>query len=239
MITQVLESSAVWGVLLTLAAFGLGVLINKRTGKAIFNPLLLGTAFVIVVLSVLNIPYDTYAASALPISYLLLPATVSLAVPLYEKWDLLCKNLVAIVAGVLAGVMASLFSVLALALLLDLNHEQYITLLPKSVTTAISMACKSAHRSITPAAAGTNSSGKMPVRNSAAVRTCSSLTTPKRSAASSSISPYTLAGMGSGSTRWQTSPAKQNAAMRANSNTSFIYAFLFFPAVPPLPPCAK
>ena len=117
MITQVLESSAVWGVLLTLAAFGLGVLINKRTGKAIFNPLLLGTAFVIVVLSVLN----------------------SLAVPLYEKWDLLCKNLVAIVAGVLAGVMASLFSVLALALLLDLNHEQYITLLPKSVTTAISM----------------------------------------------------------------------------------------------------
>ena len=133
MITQVLESSAVWGVLLTLAAFGLGVLINKRTGKAIFNPLLLGTAFVIVVLSVLNIPYDTYAASASPISYLLLPATVSLAVPLYEKWDLLCKNLVAIVAGVLAGVMASLFSVLAL------DHEQYITLLPKSVTTAISM----------------------------------------------------------------------------------------------------
>lgn len=135
MITQVLESSAVWGVLLTLAAFGLGVLINKRTGQAIFNPLLLGTAFVIVV----HIPYDTYAASASPVSYLLLPATVSLAVPLYEKWDLLCKNLVAIVAGVLAGVMASLFSVLALALLLDLNHEQYITLLPKSVTTAISM----------------------------------------------------------------------------------------------------
>ena len=66
MITQVLESSAVWGVLLTLAAFGLGVLINKRTGKAILNPLLLGTAFVIVVLSVLNIPYDTYAASASP-----------------------------------------------------------------------------------------------------------------------------------------------------------------------------
>ena len=58
MITQVLESSAVWGVLLTLAAFGLGVLINKHTGKAILNPLLLGTAFVIVVLSVLNIPYD-------------------------------------------------------------------------------------------------------------------------------------------------------------------------------------
>ena len=75
MITQVLESSAVWGVLLTLAAFGLGVLINKRTGQAILNPLLLGTAFVIVVLSVLNIPYDTYAASASPVSNSLIPAS--------------------------------------------------------------------------------------------------------------------------------------------------------------------
>ena len=68
MITQVLESSAVWGVLLTLAAFGLGVLINKRTGKAIFNPLLLGTAFVIVVLSVLNIPSDTSDSTSSPVS---------------------------------------------------------------------------------------------------------------------------------------------------------------------------
>ena len=86
MTTQVLDSSAVWGVLLTLAAFGLGVLINKRTGKAIFNPLLLGTAFVIVVLSVLNIPYDTYAASASPISYLLLPAAVRMAATFLQDW---------------------------------------------------------------------------------------------------------------------------------------------------------
>ena len=134
-----LQSSAVWGVLLTLAAFGLGSIINRRTGKAFLNPLLLGTVFVIVVLSVLHIPYAQYKASAAPVNYLLLPATVSLAVPLYEKWDLLCKNLGAILAGILAGVAASLGSVLVMALLLDLNHEQYITLLPKSVTTAISM----------------------------------------------------------------------------------------------------
>ena len=82
MITQVLESSAVWGVLLTLAAFGLGVLINKRTGQAIFNPLLLGTAFVIVVLSVLNIPYDTYAASASPVSNSLTPVSNATSVVL-------------------------------------------------------------------------------------------------------------------------------------------------------------
>ena len=139
MLHDFLSGSAAWGVLLTLAAFGLGVLINKRTGKAIFNPLLLGTAFVIVVLSVLNIPYDTYAASASPISYLLLPATVSLAVPLYEKWDLLKENAAAIIAGISVGTLVSLGSALALTLALNLTREQYATLLPKSVTTAISM----------------------------------------------------------------------------------------------------
>ena len=139
MTTQVLDSSAVWGVLLTLAAFGLGVLINKRTGKAIFNPLLLGTAFVIVVLSVLNIPYDTYAASASPISYLLLPATVSLAVPLYRQLELLKTYPKAIFGGIIAGVLTAMVSVFALSLMFGLNHEQYVTLLPKSITTAIGM----------------------------------------------------------------------------------------------------
>ena len=137
MLNDFLSTSATWGVLLTLAAFALGTLINHKTGKAVFNPLLLGTVFVIVFLSVCNIPYESYKASASPVSYLLLPATVSLAVPLYEKWDLLRKNVLAIVMGILAGTLASLGSILVLSLLLD--HSQYITLLPKSVTTAISM----------------------------------------------------------------------------------------------------
>lgn len=139
MLNDFLSTSATWGVLLTLAAFALGTLINHKTGKAVFNPLLLGTVFVIVFLSVCGIPYASYKASASPVNYLLLPATVSLAVPLYEKWDLLRKNVLAIVMGILAGTLASLGSVLVLSLLLRLDHSQYITLLPKSVTTAISM----------------------------------------------------------------------------------------------------
>ena len=130
MLNDFLSTSATWGVLLTLAAFALGTLINHKTGKAVFNPLLLGTVFVIVFLSVCGIPYASYKASASP---------VSLAVPLYEKWDLLRKNVLAIVMGILAGTLASLGSVLVLSLLLRLDHSQYITLLPKSVTTAISM----------------------------------------------------------------------------------------------------
>lgn len=139
LLSEFLSGSAAWGVMLTLAAFALGSFLNRRTGLALFNPLLLGSVFVIVFLSVLNIPYADYKASASPISYLLLPATVSLAIPLYEKWALLKRNAVAILAGIAAGTLASLCSALVLALALDLTNEQYVTLLPKSVTTAISM----------------------------------------------------------------------------------------------------
>ena len=88
-----LSGSAAWGVLLTLAAFALGALINKTTGKAIFNPLLLGSIFVIILLSVLNIPYADYKVSAAPVNYLLLPATISLAIPLYEQFLSECERL--------------------------------------------------------------------------------------------------------------------------------------------------
>ena len=139
LLNDFLTGSVAWGVLLTLAAFGLGVLINKVTGKAIFNPLLLGSIFVIIFLSVCNIPYGDYKTSAAPVSYLLLPATVALAIPLYEKLDLLKKNAPAIIAGISVGTLVSLGSAFALALAMDLTQEQYATLLPKSVTTAISM----------------------------------------------------------------------------------------------------
>lgn len=134
-----LSRSAVWGVLLTLAAFALGTLLNRRAGKAILNPLLLGSIFVIVFLSILHIPYADYKVSAAPVNYLLLPATVSLAIPLYEKLDLLRKNAAAILAGITVGTLLSLGSAFVLALVLKLEHIQYVTLLPKSVTTAISM----------------------------------------------------------------------------------------------------
>ena len=68
LLNEFLSGSVAWGVLLTLAAFALGFLINKVTGKAFFNPLLLGAIFVIILLSVLNIPYADYKASAAPVN---------------------------------------------------------------------------------------------------------------------------------------------------------------------------
>ncbi len=134
-----LSRCGVWGVVLTLGAFGLGTFVNRKTGKGWCNPLLLGSLFVILLLSLLQVPYAEYRTSAEPVSYLLLPATVSLAIPLYEKWQLLKENTAAILAGIFAGVATSLGSVVLLAWLLRLEFFQAATLLPKSVTTAIGM----------------------------------------------------------------------------------------------------
>lgn len=139
-----LSGSAVWGTALTIGAFALGAIINRKTGKAWCNPLLLGSLFVIVLLSCLQIPYENYKSSAAPVSYLLLPATVSLAIPLYEKWTLLKRNAVAIASGILSGVLTSLGSITVMAWLLKLETTQTATLLPKSVTTAIGMDVASA-----------------------------------------------------------------------------------------------
>ena len=139
LLNEFLSGSVAWGVLLTLAAFALGALVNRVTGKAFFNPLLLGAIFVIVFLSVCGIPYADYKVSAAPVNYLLLPATVALAIPLYEKWELLEKNLAAIFASIAAGVLTSLGSVLAMAWVLKLERAHAVSFLPKSVTTAIGM----------------------------------------------------------------------------------------------------
>ena len=132
-----LHNSAVWGILLTIVGYGLGTFINRKTKQAWCNPLLLGILFVILVLSITKIPYEDYKASAAPLQYLLLPATVCLAVPLYENLGRLKGRFPAVLAGILAGVITSLGSILLMAWLLSMNREQAATLIAKSVTTAI------------------------------------------------------------------------------------------------------
>ena len=104
---------------------------------AIFNPLLIAIIAVMAVLSLLHIDYDTYNQSGQYISYLLTPATVCLAVPLYQQMELLKKNLKAVVIGIVSGVLASMVSVMLLAKMFRLSHEQYVTLLPKSIMIGI------------------------------------------------------------------------------------------------------
>lgn len=131
--------SATIGVVISLIAYQIGVFLKKKTKLALFNPLLVSIILVIAFLVIFDIDYTSYNASAKYLSYLLTPATVSLAIPLYEKLDLLKKNIVAVIIGILAGVITSLCTILALSALFQLSHEGYVTLLPKSITTAIGM----------------------------------------------------------------------------------------------------
>ena len=136
---EFLSESIIFGAVLSLAAYEIGLLMKKKFKLAILNPLLIGTICVIGFLLIFRIDYKEYNEGAKYISYLLTPATVCLAVPLYEQLSLLKKNFMAVAVGILSGVLASLVSVLALAKLFDLNHQQYVTLLPKSITTAIGL----------------------------------------------------------------------------------------------------
>ena len=134
---EFLQSISVWGVALTLGAFALGTWLTKKTGQAIFNPLLLGSIFIIVLLSLLEIPLAEYKKSVSPLSFLLLPATVSLAVPLYEQWMVLKKNALAVLCGILAGSLTSMLVIAAMGWALKLEPALITSLMPKSVTTAI------------------------------------------------------------------------------------------------------
>ena len=136
---EIMGNSLFFGVMISVAAYEIGVLLKKKFKLAIFNPLLIAIAVIIVILAITGVEYDTYNDCAKYLSYLLTPATVCLAVPLYEQLEILKKNLKAILAGILAGALTSVTSVLILAILFGLSHEEYVTLLPKSITTAIGM----------------------------------------------------------------------------------------------------
>lgn len=132
-------SSAFFGVLVSLAAYLAGLSIRKKTGLAVMNPILVAVALVIALLSALDIEYEVYQQSSKMLSALLTPATICLAVPLYEQLQLLIRYKKAILAGIASGVITSLICVFVLSLLFGLSHTDYVTLLPKSITSAIGM----------------------------------------------------------------------------------------------------
>ena len=134
-----IHSSLYFGMLVSVGAYMLGVWLKKKTGWAILNPLLVAIIVVIAFLSVFHIEYKEYNRGAVYLGYFLTPATVCLAIPLYLQLDLLKKTIVAILVGVFSGVLASLGTVLAMSVVFGLNHKEYVTMLPKSITTAIGM----------------------------------------------------------------------------------------------------
>ena len=133
------QESLFAGVTLSLVAYFAGTVLKKKFKLGIFNPLLISIAFTIIVLVCAGVDYDTYNTGAKYLSWFLTPATVCLAIPLYEQWSLLKANYKAVILGITSGVVTSLLTVFVLSKLMGLDHQEYVTMLPKSITTAIGM----------------------------------------------------------------------------------------------------
>lgn len=134
---ELLTNSAYFGLMVSFIGYWVGLYLKKKTGNALCNPLLIAILFVMGALLLLKVDYASYNVSANFLTYLLTPATVCLAIPLYRQLALLKQYKLAIVLGILTGVLTSLGGVLALSAAFGLSYAQYVTLLPKSITTAI------------------------------------------------------------------------------------------------------
>lgn len=137
---EFLTSSSYFFLLLTLSAFALGSLVQKKGKLAIFNPILIGAGLVMAVLTVLDIPNETYQAGCQTLNHLLTPATICLSISFYRQFRELKQHIWAILAGVLAGIVAAIGSIWLLSRMFRLDRALTLALLPKSVTNAIGVA---------------------------------------------------------------------------------------------------
>ena len=136
---ELFMESVYFGFVITIGAYLLGIWVKKKIPLAVMNPLLVAMVLVILFLLVFRIDYQVYQRGSQYVSYLLTPATVCLAIPLYKQLKLLKVNFAAGVGGIFSGVVSSALSIFVLSKLFGLTHEYYVTLLPKSITTAIGM----------------------------------------------------------------------------------------------------
>lgn len=134
---DIITDSVFFGAVISVFGYMAGIFLRKRV--SFLNPLLIAIIFVIAVIKLFDIDYETYNFGAKYVSYLLTPATVCLAIPLYRQISVLREHAKEVFIGIFSGVMASMGSILLMSYMFSLSHEQYVTLLPKSVTTAIGM----------------------------------------------------------------------------------------------------
>lgn len=129
-----------FSLVLTLGAYQIDLWCQKKWKNPICNPILIAVILVIGVLPALKIPVEDYRSHTARYQWLLTPATVCLALPLYEQLQALKKSLPAILLGVTSGTVVSLASIVVMCRLLALDPQMGISLLPKSITTAMGIA---------------------------------------------------------------------------------------------------
>lgn len=134
-----LVNTLYFGIVISLLSYWIAVQIRKLFPYPIFNPLLISAIISIIVLVVFDIDFDTYNKGAQFITFLLTPATVCLAVPLYKQIRILIKHIDAILISLFSGCVAGIVSIFIICLLMKTDPVIYYSLLPKSITSAIAM----------------------------------------------------------------------------------------------------
>ncbi|MBE6048982.1 MAG: LrgB family protein [Clostridium sp.] len=147
---DILSNNILFGIVLSLIAFEVGLYIYKKSKIPFFNPLLIAITLVIGFLLIFNIDFNLYYAVAKFINMFLGPATVILAVPLYKQIELLKRHAASILIGILLGSIIGIFSVIGLSYILGLDSQLIKSLLPKSVTTPIGIELSSQLEGIIP-----------------------------------------------------------------------------------------
>lgn len=131
---QILNTQ-LFGLVTILAFYNIGLFIQKKAKKPIFNGLLICIILIILFLKITNIPYENFKIGADIMNFMLGPVTVVLAVPLYRQFDLFKKHLKEILIGILVGVVTSFIIITIIGKLTLTNNEIVYSILPKSITT--------------------------------------------------------------------------------------------------------
>ena len=137
---EMLLSTPVTGIFICLAAYELGVQINKKLKTPIANPMLIGIVLAAVVLSVCNIPLEAFDLGGDMINMLLTPATAVIGLSIYRQRKVLQENFLPVVLGCLVGSLANVALIHGLCKLFMLEDSLLYSLLPRSVTTPIAVA---------------------------------------------------------------------------------------------------
>ena len=121
----------------TVGGYLLALSLQKKFKTTLFNPVLVALFFTLIALQLFNIDYETYRRDAAPITFLITPATICLAIPLYRQFELVKANWLAILAACSVGTVVNAVLVWLVARAFQMEYVEYMTLLSKSITMAI------------------------------------------------------------------------------------------------------
>lgn len=132
-------NTPIFGIVLTVLFFNLGIYLHRKTKNPLFNPLLIAIIAIILFLNIFKIPYESYKIGGDSINFFLGPVTVILAVPLYKQLDLFKKYLLEILIGIGCGVLISFVSIIMIGNITSADINIINSLIPKSITTPMGL----------------------------------------------------------------------------------------------------